>query len=353
MMVAVDRVVSNAAIANVDFFMIVILVCLKINLGFVQNRWKLSGCMFDYRCKIAKKKVYLIICLISGILSIADHDFPNGFMIDLHCHSHYSDGALSPEVLLEKALQAGVKMLALTDHDTTAGLASLQHAARDTGVKIINGIEFSTRWKKHDIHILGLNIKPEDEGLCALVEQQNEHRIDRAKKIAACLAEAGVHDAYEKACDIAGHDRIARPHFAQILINEGLVKDMEAAFKRFLGRGRGAFVPTAWSSIPEVVSGIIQAGGDAVIAHPLKYKLTRSKLHALVSEFKAAGGAALEVVSGEMMVTQITELAGLCLRFELLASTGSDFHHEMSGTGLGRQKPLPINCTPVWHHWTI
>ena len=272
-------------------------------------------------------------------------------MIDLHCHSHFSDGALSPEQLLQKALLAGIHTLALTDHDTTAGLAPLHHAARHSGIKIINGIELSTRWKKHDIHIIGLNVNPDDDTLRALIVQQNDSRITRAKTIATCLVDFGVDDAYEKACDLAGHERVGRPHFAQILVNEGKVPDIQSAFKRYLGRGHGAYVPTQWLSIDAAVEGITQAGGQAVIAHPLKYKLTRSKLHALISEFKLAGGAAIEVVSGEMLVSQINELAGICQRFELLASTGSDFHHEMSRIGLGQQYSLPASCTPIWQDW--
>ncbi len=274
-------------------------------------------------------------------------------MIDLHCHSHFSDGSLSPDMLLERALQEGIRVLALTDHDTIAGLAPLHEAARYADIKIINGIELSTRWKKHDIHILGLNISPEENSLRALIVQQNESRIHRAKKIAACLLDCGVQDAYQKACNLAGHERVGRPHFAQILVNEGLAIDMQAAFKRYLGRGHSAYVPTEWLSVAEAVDGIVQAGGQAVIAHPLKYKLTRSKLHTLVGEFKQAGGVAIEVVSGEMMVSQINELAGVCLRFDLLASSGSDFHHDKSRIGLGRQHQLPVNCIPVWHQWNI
>ncbi len=270
-------------------------------------------------------------------------------MIDLHCHSHFSDGSLSPDALLERATRAGVRVLALTDHDTTAGLSELHRAARDCDIIIINGIELSTRWKKHDIHILGLNISLDDTSLCKLIEQQNESRILRAHQIAACLVESGVDNAYHKACELAGHERVGRPHFAQILLNEGLVPDMQAAFKRFLGRGRVAYVPTAWISIDTAVDAIVHAGGQAVIAHPLKYKLTRSKLHALIGEFKEAGGVAMEVVSGEMTVSQINEAAGMCLRFGLLASTGSDFHHLVSRTGLGKQHQLPTSCNPIWN----
>lgn len=274
-------------------------------------------------------------------------------MIDLHCHSHFSDGTFSPEELLNKAQQAGLKVLALTDHDTVAGLASLQIAAHHCDMTIINGIELSTRWKKHDIHILGLCVAPDNNVLTDLIMRQSQSRAIRALEIGDRLSAFGVTNAYQKACHIAGHERIARPHFAQVLINEGLVPDMQTAFKRYLARGRGAYVPTNWISISEAVAGIIAASGQAVIAHPLKYDLTNTKLQALITEFKEAGGVALEVVSGEMTMAQMNTLAGLCLRFDLLASAGSDYHNNLSRIGLGRQPKLPVNCTPIWHQWNL
>jgi 3',5'-nucleoside bisphosphate phosphatase len=276
-----------------------------------------------------------------------------GRMIDLHCHSHCSDGTLSPQALLERAIHSGVRVLALTDHDTIDGLHLLREAAIGCDIRVINGIELSTRWKKHDIHVIGLNINPNTPDLSVLIEKQNESRIARARQISACLALVGVQNAYEKACDISGHARVGRPHFAQVLMNEKRVSDMQEAFKRFLGRGQSAYVPTNWLSVEAAVGGIVQAGGQAVLAHPLKYKLTRSKLHALIAVFKDAGGRAIEVVSGETTVSQAQDVAGMCLRFDMMASTGSDFHHELSRVGLGRQQALPINCTPVWQHWTI
>lgn len=275
-------------------------------------------------------------------------------MIDLHCHSHFSDGELSPDALLSKAVQSRVRVLALTDHDTTAGIVSLREAALGSDITIINGIELSTRWKKYDIHIIGLNVDPKDENLSGLVKKQNESRIARALKIAECLAEVGIQDAYRKASEIAGHERVARPHFAQVLINEGKARDMKSAFKSFLGSGKNAYVCTAWATIEDAVAAIVSAGGQAVIAHPLKYKLTRSKLHELVDAFKSVGGVGIEVVSGDITVKDSNQLAGLCMRFDLLASTGSDYHGDrLSRVGLGQQRPLPVNCTPIWHQWNI
>ncbi|MBA2656136.1 MAG: PHP domain-containing protein [Tatlockia sp.] len=275
-------------------------------------------------------------------------------MIDLHCHSCFSDGKLSPEELITRALEAKLEILALTDHDTVEGLATLHEAASSHPLRIINGIELSTRWRNHDIHILGLNIDPQNELLTELINKQNESRISRAQLIAEKLKLFGIDDAYEKACQLAQHSRIGRPHLAQVLINEGLAVDMQAAFKRFLAKGKPAYIPTPWVSIAIAIEGILAAKGDAVIAHPLKYKLTRTKLAELISDFKEAGGVGIEVVSGEMTVTQIREMAGLCLRYGLLASTGSDYHGgAQARISLGRQAQLPLNCKPVWHQWTI
>lgn len=274
-------------------------------------------------------------------------------MIDLHCHSNFSDGILSPKELIQRAHNLNIRCLSLTDHDTVAGYSELLKAASDTSIKVINGIEFSARWKKHELHILGYHFN-DTEDFLSLIQRQNESRVLRAQQIGSTLDAFGIKEAYLKACDLAGHDRVGRPHFAQLLVNEGKAKDMASAFKKFLGRGKGAYVPTPWISVQEAVEGIIAAGGQAVIAHPLKYGLTRTKLHELINEFKEAGGVGIEVVSGEMTVTEVKEMAAICLRFHLLASSGSDYHGDKaSRVNLGSQKQLPVNCTPIWHDWNI
>lgn len=274
-------------------------------------------------------------------------------MIDLHCHSYFSDGALSPEELIQKALHQQVTCLSLTDHDTVEGYLQLLQAAASTSIKIINGIELSTRWKKYDLHILGYQIE-HTETLLTLIQQQVQSRIDRAKQIGEALELIGITDAYAKACVIAGHERAARPHFAKLIVNEGKARDAQAAFRQFLVRGRGAYIHTPWISVQDAVEGIASSGGQAVIAHPLKYGLTRSKLHELINEFKEAGGVGIEVVSGEMTVSEMNEMAATSMRFNLLASSGSDFHSDrMSRVNLGRQKQLPLNCVPIWQEWNI
>ena len=274
-------------------------------------------------------------------------------MIDLHCHSTYSDGALSPQQLVERALHLQLSCLSLTDHDTIAGYDELYQAVAGHPLTLIRGIEFSTRWKKHEIHILGYHIQP-GPILDQLITRQTDNRIARAQLIGAALGKMGINSAYDKACMLAGHHRVGRPHFAQLLVNEGRARDMQAAFKQFLVRGKPAYVTTVWLSVTEAVAGILAAGGQAVIAHPLKYGLTRSKLHELINEFKEAGGAGIEVVSGDVTMAQIKEMAATCARFDLLASSGSDYHADgVSRVNLGKQQSLPLECTPIWRDWTI
>ncbi|WP_133129672.1 PHP domain-containing protein [Legionella yabuuchiae] len=274
-------------------------------------------------------------------------------MIDLHCHSTYSDGTHVPEALIAMGVQAGLKCLALTDHDSMAGIPELISAAAGQ-LTIINGIELSTRWKKHELHIIGLNLPLDDPTFNAVIERQHKSRKNRALEISEKLASFGIKNAYEKACTIAGHEHVARPHFAKVLMDEGITTSIQNGFSRYLGRSKPAYVSTAWLTIEEAVHAIVVAGGQAVIAHPLKYSLTRTKLNELIRTFKESGGVGMEVVSGEIMDNQVSELVGLCNRYDLLASSGSDFHSQQtSRVHLGQQRPLPLNCTPIWNEWTL
>ena len=272
-------------------------------------------------------------------------------MIDLHCHSIYSDGLLSPKALLERAQQAGLSMLALTDHDTVAGTIELQKL-NDSKLRIIPGIELSTQWKKYDVHILGLNVDTQSPELRAIMQEQQDCRIIRAQAIGEALQRCGLSQAYAKACDLAGHPKIGRAHFAQLLVQEGYVRDIKAAFSTYLGKGKVAYIPVTWAKLETIVAVILEAKGQPVIAHPLKYKMTRTKLQEFFLAFKELGGTGIEVVSGDMPTEDIQFLTKMCKKFSFLASSGSDFHGEgYSRVGLGRQKALPEDCVPVWTVW--
>ena len=268
---------------------------------------------------------------------------------DLHCHSHFSDGVLSPEMLVTRAKEREVDVLALTDHDTIAGLVLAQKAADEQGLKLITGIEFSSQWGKGDVHIVGLGFKLDSAELHAAIAAQNHARSGRAEQIAARLAKAGITGSLEGAQLIAGDAFVGRPHFAQYLVNVGAVSNINAAFKKYLGAGKSADVKFQWPAMATIIEWIHAAGGVAVLAHPRKYDLTRTKMCALIKDFAAAGGDALEVVSG-MQAHPVTEdLARIAAANNLAASCGSDFHLPgQPWQELGCFPKLPDSCRPVW-----
>ncbi len=268
---------------------------------------------------------------------------------DLHCHSHFSDGILSPEMLVSRAKEREVNVLALTDHDTIAGLFLAQQAADECGIILINGIEFSSQWGKGGVHIVGLGLKLESQSLKDAIDHQNHARVCRADQIASRLAKAGIAGALEGAQAIAGEAVVGRPHFAQYLVNIGAVNNINSAFKKYLGAGKSADVKYQWPDMPTVVNWIHAAGGVAVLAHPCKYDLTRTKMCALIKDFTQASGDALEVISG-MQASAITDdLAGIAAVNNLASSCGSDFHSpNQPWQDLGNFSNLPARCKPVW-----
>ncbi|WP_027330904.1 PHP domain-containing protein [Marinimicrobium agarilyticum] len=270
-------------------------------------------------------------------------------MFDLHSHSHCSDGILSPEALMSRAKAQGVQTLALTDHDTVAGVSRARAAARAEGLTLVSGIEFSSQWGRGGVHIVGLDIDIDSVPLQTAIERQQTARATRAEAIAERLERLGVPGALEGARALAGEAQIGRPHFAQFLVDRGLVKDQNAAFKKYLGAGKSADVRFQWPDMPTVVNWIHEAGGVAVLAHPKKYPLTRTKMCALVADFVEAGGDALEVISGQQPSGTAEDLARIATREGLAASCGSDFHRpDAPWQELGNFGPLPPGCQPVW-----
>lgn len=274
--------------------------------------------------------------------------------IDLHCHSLASDGALSPADVVERAASNGVKVLALTDHDTIAGLPEAQAHAASLGMQLISGIEISTQWRAYGIHIVGLNFDPEHEGLRQALANQAQVRRTRGQLIAEKLAAKGLPDLLPAALALAGRDTPGRPHFAQAMIDAGLVKDQNEAFKKYLGSGKAGDVKLGWPEVAEAVRWIREAGGTAVIAHPRKYDMTLTKLRALIEEFMAAGGQAIEVVVSGQKQGEVGMLSDLCRRYGLQASLGSDFHSPgLAWVELGRIAKLPDTLQPVWQDWGL
>lgn len=180
---------------------------------------------------------------------------------DLHTHSTASDGTLEPAQLVRHAAESDIRMLALTDHDTTAGVAEAAREAKKLGIAFVPGVEISVTWGSNGIHILGLGIDPECTLLQQGLESLRDYRLWRAREIGRRLDERGIPGAYEGALRLAGQGLIARPHFARYLITRGMAPDMRTVFRRYLVRGKPGYVPSRWANLEDAVSWIRAAGG--------------------------------------------------------------------------------------------
>lgn len=271
---------------------------------------------------------------------------------DLHCHSIASDGSLSPENLIARAVEQGVDVLALTDHDGTEGVLQALQAAQETSLSVIPGVEISVTWGSYTVHIIGLNIDIDNAELAQGLKQIRVYRQQRAVKIAERLEKSGISGAYEGASQYASPVMLGRVHFAKFLVEAGHAKNISDVFKRYMVRNKPGYVSGQWASLEQAIQWINKAGGQAVIAHPGRYKMTVTKLKRLINEFKSLGGAGIEVVSGRQHPEEIKNLAKLANTFDLLASRGSDFHSpDNTWVELGRIPDLPKDVTPIWQDW--
>jgi predicted metal-dependent phosphoesterase TrpH len=278
----------------------------------------------------------------------------NHLSIDLHSHSIASDGTLTPTELVQRAHDQGVDVLALTDHDGTGGLEEAGLVAKELGLHLVPGVEISISWNGVTFHIVGLNIDPTHAGLQAGLSKLRAFREERAEEISRRLAKHGIEGALEGAKAFASGQIIGRTHFARFLVEQGHAKDMRKVFKKFLVHNRPGYVPGEWATLEDALSWIHDSGGQAVIAHPARYRLSATRLRQFMQEFKDAGGEALEVVSGSHSAGDVQGMAQYAKRFELLASCGSDYHGpEQSWVELGKLPALPDGCTPVWQHWDL
>ena len=273
--------------------------------------------------------------------------------IDLHCHSTASDGLLKPQELVARAAANGVEILALTDHDGVSGLAEARTKAESQGVRFVDGVEISVTWEGSTVHIVGLQIDPEDPVLRSGLESIREGRATRAEKMGEALAAAGVPDSFAGAKTYAENPSlISRSHFARHLVKTGLAPDVKSVFQRYLVKGKPGFVPHQWASLGDAVSWIRASGGIAVVAHPGRYNFSKPELHAFLAEFRDCGGAGIEVVTGSHSPEQYFEFARIAREFGFTASRGSDYHGKgESRADLGTLPQLPYDLKPVWHDW--
>ena len=269
---------------------------------------------------------------------------------DLHCHSVVSDGTLSPEALAARAKAQGVELWSLTDHDEIGGQHRAAAAARAQGLAYLTGTEISVTFADTTVHIVGLGFDADNAQLVQGLRATRGGRGDRALEMAEQLAKVGIYGAYEGALRYAGNpELISRTHFARFLVESGRCKDTGEVFRKYLTEGKPGFVPHRWASLGDAVRWITQAGGQAVIAHPARYRLSPTAEFALFSEFKEHGGQGVEVVTGSHSAAEYRTYADMAQEFGLAASRGSDFHSpEESHTDLGDLPYLPGNLTPIW-----
>ena len=246
--------------------------------------------------------------------------------VDLHNHSYYSDGVFSPTEVVRLADEADCNLFALTDHDTTDGLAEAQQMADELSVNLVSGVEISALWRNMTIHIVGLGIDINNDILQKGLNYNQRLREERAEKIALGLRRAGITDALEKTQELSKTDMITRTHFAQMLIREGYCKDMKSVFRRFLTGKKPGASHVEWRSFDEVVGWIHAAGGLAVIAHPFRYRMTQTKIKNMLIDFKEVLGDGVEVVTATSTEEEITLSNQWAKEYKLLSSCGSDYH---------------------------
>jgi 3',5'-nucleoside bisphosphate phosphatase len=272
---------------------------------------------------------------------------------DLHCHSTYSDGVLTPTALVARAAERGVDVLALTDHDVIDGLPEAIVAARDTGIAFVCGSELSVTWRDITIHVIGLRIDPANttltEGLAAI----RGGRDQRARNMADGLAAAGIPGAYEGAMKyVTNPSLVSRTHFGRFLIDAGHAKDAKDVFNRYLTPGKPGHVTHEWATLTQAIDWIHAAGGQAVIAHPGRYRVTPAGLRILLGEFTDTGGDGIEILSPSHTPAQYVEFATHARVLGLRGSCGSDWHAPgESWMDFGDLPEFPAGVVPIWKDW--
>jgi len=286
-------------------------------------------------------------------MSTLESDKFNSLRIDLHSHTKFSDGGLTPQELIERAVTFQLDVLAITDHDTVSALDSANEYIQTNNIslKLINGIEISTAWNGFEIHIVGLNIDRNNPQLLELIAKQQLAREERATAMGEKLSKCGFEGVYEQAKSLAGIGSITRAHFARVLLQQGKVSNLQAAFDKYIGKGKRAFVKPNWCSIGDAIAAIHHAGGSAVMAHPVRYGMSTKWLRRLVVDFKEAKGNGLEIVLPQMNNEQRKLMLSFCLEYNLHASMGSDFHHPSKWSDLGRNLRMPEQVKPIWLLW--
>jgi len=264
-------------------------------------------------------------------------------MIDLHTHSTFSDGSLTPEALVALAKNLGLTALALTDHDCTAVHARFAAACSADGVRGIPGVEISADVREGTLHMLGYFVNGDEPGLRATLGEIQHGRELRNRRILERLRALGFALTWEEVASYAGEDVVGRPHFAQAMLAKGFVTTREEAFDLYLGKGKPAYADRFRLSPEDSIAAIRKAGGVAVLAHPSTMGLGPKALNEAVAGLKEAGLGGIEAYYSEHTADQQAMCIKLARKFGLAVTGGSDFHGDANpavrlGVGFGSLK---------------
>ncbi|MGQ0554881.1 MAG: PHP domain-containing protein [Nitrospiraceae bacterium] len=246
--------------------------------------------------------------------------------LDLHLHTIHSDGSCTPTEVVNRAHQAGVTALAITDHDIMTGVVEAMEAGQQCGIEIIPGVEISSLSGTSELHILGYFLDRQDPDLLARLKTLRDGRHLRNPQIIERLQTLGIDITYDEVRALAGSDSVGRPHIARALMDKRVVASAKEAFDRFLANGKPAYVPRELPSPAEAIHWIKAARGLAVLAHPTWVKVAEQPLIDLVRQLKADGLDGVEVYYSTHAARQTREYLSLAQQLGLLVTGGSDFH---------------------------
>jgi len=252
-------------------------------------------------------------------------------MIDLHTHTHFSDGEHAPALLVELALQRGIRILAVTDHDTLDGIAEAQEAATNKPLRIVPGIELSTQLNGREVHLLGHFVDATSTALLAACQHMQTARRQRMEGMLKKLEELHIPLRMEEVLALSPQGRFSRSHLAQALVRKGICKNVYSAFELYLKAGKPAWLPLTQTSTAEAIAWLHQAKGTATLAHPSVSHLDEEDVEALFHH----GLDGIEANHPEHSLTERNKWKAMAHRLQLVTIGGSDFHGKHTNRTLG------------------
>ena len=274
---------------------------------------------------------------------------PHPDLVDLHVHSSASDGMFPPREVVREAAEVGLKALALTDHDTTAGVPEALAAGEEFGIEVIPGVEVSAEFADGACHILGYFVDPADAGLVGMLDAAREARDKRNDEILCRLRDAGVDLTMDDLTRGRLCDTLTRAHFATALVAKGLVANWEEAFDTYLGRGKPAYVPRRRVEPEAAIAAIRGAGGLAALAHPRQLNRSLAETEEWIARFADAGIEAVEVSTPDHTANFARHYGEIVQRLGLVSTGGTDWHGRPDSPvqlGLGRGQ-MAVHYTVV------